>query len=419
MSGKRTIQGLWWAPDRPEERWIGTLRLAAKKTPRLRITIPRGHGYSTDRDIPLLHGCDEHGKPITLFFTGFSGSTAAGELTNVTYSAGHAILGIHLRATEDLVASSFRINAQHLFDWIARTGFQKTQSKYPESEVRFKLPEPIEYDVSEGLKIAIRASSYHKSADRLGSITEDAFLEFESVKGLSLLECQKLVTAVRHLLHFAILKRIFTVKLACEVEGIGTQLDDVFAHREIELCSSLNREALDSEIQENRWVFRFPDVQHDFGDFFGKWVRFLDQFDEAIGCYFTTVYHPLPHSVQHLCLTQALDAYHGIKHSSHSSNDFGLKVREIAELRKEDLPGVFDDAEDFALTVQHNRNYYTHHNPKWLEKGRIVTGTSLFRLNERLQLLFQATILSELGIPMERFGRLRRQLATKVIEYKF
>jgi hypothetical protein len=172
-----------------------------------------------------------------------------------------------------------------------------------------------------------------------------------------------------------------------------------------------------SEFLAERWMFQFKDVQANFGEFMAMWLEYLKKFDEALGCYYTMIYHRLPHGVAHLCLTQALDAYHGIKYVSHEERGFADKVRELIGAHEDSLRGIVDDATDFATTVLHNRNYYTHHNPRWKQEGRIVSGSSLYRLNEKLRLIFQMCVLTDIGIPPDRFGRLRRQLATRVIDY--
>ena len=81
------------------------------------------------------------------------------------------------------------------------------------------------------------------------------------------------------------------------------------------------------------------------------------------------------------------------------------------------LKGLVDDIPDFAKSVLCTRNYYTHHAPKWLDTGKVAKRTDLIRLNEKLRLLFQMCVLTDLKIPSDRFLRLRRQLATDVINY--
>jgi len=95
---------------------------------------------------------------------------------------------------------------------------------------------------------------------------------------------------------------------------------------------------------------------------------------------------------------------------------FREKIEALAQKHSEHLKGLVDDAAEFADIVRDNRNYYTHHDPEIIKKGRIVSGSKLIRLNEKLRLLFQMCVLNEMGIPTERFHRLRRQLASAIID---
>lgn len=81
------------------------------------------------------------------------------------------------------------------------------------------------------------------------------------------------------------------------------------------------------------------------------------------------------------------------------------------------LRGLIDDIPTFAEVVLCTRNHYTHHNPKWEATGKVAKKADLFRLNEKLQLLFRMCVLTDLGIPSDRFTRLRRQLASEIIDY--
>jgi hypothetical protein len=47
MIEKRDIAGLWWFPVNPDERWVGTLTLSPKETPRLSLPCFRA-GRSID-----------------------------------------------------------------------------------------------------------------------------------------------------------------------------------------------------------------------------------------------------------------------------------------------------------------------------------------------------------------------------------
>jgi hypothetical protein len=81
------------------------------------------------------------------------------------------------------------------------------------------------------------------------------------------------------------------------------------------------------------------------------------------------------------------------------------------------LSGLVANRDAFAAEVAKTRNYYTHHNPDDLATGAVAKRAELVRMNEKLRLVFQMCVLTDLGIPADRFNRLRRQLATEIMDY--
>ncbi len=416
MSENRDIAGIWWLPENPTDRWLGTLKLAPGRSPQLKFTVETSSNLCSVQFPEVLHGCDQHGHPITLLKLGRGRASFSGALAKLSYSAGYAILGIELLSRDNFHAHTLTLYMQHLFEWMARSGFQHENMSRKEGTIRYLRPEVISFAVGNDLMVKIVATSSSWSAPRERGIREHAFLEFYSAKGFSFMDCDKLVTAIRHLLHFAILQPVYPTRITCSQIGGDIESGNSFSPQEIEICSALNREQIESEFQAEGWMFQFSDVQSAFGQFLDKWLTFLRKFDEAMGCYFTTIYHPLPDVVQHICLTQALVAFHGIKNQSLGSYGLENQIRELAEVPGASMPGLFDDASGFAKSVAATRHYNTHFNPADHAKG-VVSGTPLFRVNEKLKLLFQICVLTEMGIASERFPRLRRQLATHIVEY--
>lgn len=67
MSDTRTIKSFWWSPGQPTTRWFGILTLEAKETPSLELFGERGESSQNVQPVGnVIHGMDEHGKPITL-----------------------------------------------------------------------------------------------------------------------------------------------------------------------------------------------------------------------------------------------------------------------------------------------------------------------------------------------------------------
>jgi hypothetical protein len=368
---------------------------------------------------PAIHGHDEQGKPVTILYPGPPMTSGSFALARQQFHAGYAILGLELPDSNAFNVNSLTFRLQHLYEWSGITGFQRGgfAQPSPDFNIHYSPPKEQVFTIDDNLTIELQTECSFSDATGEQKVHEDLVITFKSKAGINLSRYYDLLNAVRDLLHFAILSRVYPLEITAQKSGYGDSIGTRFIHRHIEVWSSIIRERVKSEIDRQRWVFQFSDLQPRFTEFFAKWLKFLEDYQEAIRCYSTTVYHSLPSEVAHLCLTQALEAYHGIQNASHYNRDFCGKIQDLAERYKQHLQGLVDNAQNFAEQVRDNRNYYTHHNPDNLKAGRVVSGPLLIQLNEKLKLIFQMCVLTEMEIPPDRFGRLRRQLANTIIDY--
>lgn len=409
---RREIVGQWWLPSAPEEKWVGTLTLEPNKAAALLVTIPKGFQFMEAKAPPIIHGHDEHGRPVTLLFPGWPRPTATMVMSQVEFNTGYAVLGIHLAAASELRLNVLTLQTQHLYHWLGITGFQR-KARDPAVTYRIDYCRPDDqcFQITPDLSIEIHPTDHFSPGGPEPVIREAICLSFHSPSGLDLKRCQQLITALRHLLHLAALSRVYMLSISGTKEGYGRDLDGAFIPHELTIHNSIIREPVESD---PRWVFRFADLQPRFTQFFAQWLDFLQRYEEAFNCYSTTIYHRLPHSVEHLCLAQALEAYHSTRFGKANFKD---RVEALAAQYLPHLAGLVSDAAAFAEEVRDNRNYYTHHDPAIKRRGKVVSAANLYRLNEKLRLLFQMCVLTEIDIPAERFAILRRQLATDIIDY--
>jgi len=416
MSEKREILGQWWLPGAADEQWLGTLTLAPDASPRLQVTVPkRYYSFKPSTPPPVILGKDKFGCPITLLFPGFSGSNGATSLSQLNFTAGHAIIGLHVIQPADLKVNTIRFQLQHLAGWLAITGFNNERLDLADPfRISYKPPPKPVFTLPSGRTLSLGTSWSFTSDQSRQSITENHQLEFASADGFSLVDSRELLTAARLLLHFATLRPVYPLSVTAEKAGYGHTLDQRFYPHNIELFNSLIRAPVDALTQDDHWIFRFADLKKDFAKRFASWLTFCTRQQESLACYNTTIHHHLPDSLHFLTLAQALEAYHGIKHGR---ADFKDRIRAVATELLPHLDGLVSDSASLAEAVRINRNYYTHHDPSIKKKGGVLTGAALYRLTEKLRLIFQMCVLTELGIPAERFVRLRRQLATEIIDY--
>jgi hypothetical protein len=416
----RTIEGIWWLPEKPEERWVGLLRIEEGIAPTLSLTIPKDRLFVTleTRARPnAIFGYEASGTPFSLFHPSQIQMHSANALTKVTYSIGHVARGLEIADQNEVKTSNLVLRLQYLYEWAGQTGFIPNRETGSDLVIRHRLPEKMTFRIDDDLEIQITHSCGLSHSFQHREISEDTEIRFISKNGLSLAERRHLRSAVRGLLHFASLRKVYPI----EERGTLLPQNDTSPGDtnciSVDFYSSLLRRPIEEHISDHEWIFRLSDLQHEFGHFFANWSSLLDRYEEALSSYFSTIYHALPPVLAHLSLTQALEGFHGVKFQSHKTQDFQEKIKSLTGMFTPFLGGLIPSITDFADVVRDNRNFYTHHNPKWLTANRVVRDSDLFRLNEKLKLVFQMCVLTELGIPADRFSRLRLQLADAVIDY--
>ncbi len=156
---QREILGMWWLPNNTEERWVGTLTLEPDRSPRLTVTVPQGF-FHLERQIPaVIHGHDQHGKPITLLFPSPPGSHSGAAISQIDFSANYAVLGLDLPDHNAFSAHSLMLRMQHLHEWSRITGFRSGEpSTFHDVNIRYTLPEDQKFTIDSDLSLELRAA---------------------------------------------------------------------------------------------------------------------------------------------------------------------------------------------------------------------------------------------------------------------
>jgi hypothetical protein len=282
-----------------------------------------------------------------------------------------------------------------------------------EVTIPYVRPDQFEATLQDGSVMGFQLQVNSSSSSQERKISENALVTINAEDYFSFEQIWKATTQFRLLLHFAVLKPVYAeamwLRYHTDAESSSTS--------EIEVWSPNLHSEKPTPLSGRQRTFRFQEIAPHFSDFYNRWLDFTGKYDEALGCYTTTVFHKLPSTVALLCLTQALDAFHGIHHSSHKDQDLRKKVRDIICSNRAFILGLIEDEHNFSDRVHATRNYYTHHNPKWLKGGKVAKGRDLIRMNEKLKLLFHSCVLQHLGLPPEAGSALKQQIATDIIEY--
>ena len=420
LPDKRVIKSFWWTPEEPGTRWFGELTLEHGCLPQLALYVP-DPGPDASKLIvgKVVHGADERGAGVTLLHVAQTGWGTSGSCFKYRFCAGHALIGIAVRDASAFRAHTLCVDMQQLYGWLGVTGFDRRPASVEDAiTIVYRPAKDVSFTVNADLEVTVQLRCSCRDGVSSQSIEESSSVVFTSRRGMGLSRCLEHVAALRLLLNFASLKPVYPVRLTAYNDDHRSQLGSESIRQEIELWTSTLRPTASEPGIPGLWLFRFEDFRDRFGAFFSNWLAYTVNFAEPLACYASTVYSPLSAELAHLSLSQALEAYHGVKFSSHHKQEFQAKITDLAKLHAGSLAGLIDDASGFAELVLCNRNYYTHHNPRWLAKGKVLKGRELIRMNEKLRLIFQMCVLSDLGIPEDRFCRLRRQIASNIVMFE-
>ena len=421
MTEETTLKGFWWTPDAPDRRCFGVLT-QTEKAIELVCHSDRGEDdVLKDTPAGTVHGKDEKGRPVTLLVTSRVGSTSPGGLETIRLHAGYVLVGVHVTDKDAIRVQSVVLKIQHLYGWLGATGFNRQLSGRLGVEgvhltIPYDSPDKIRHVVREGLTVTFGVDTNYSATIQAQSIYEDSYVYVTQKDGFTFEQVWKMAAAFRALLHFAALKPVYVVSMTlhCCMEST---CDTATASQEVTVWSCNFHEAETMLQWDTRWTFRYQDISGRFAKCFDDWLNYNERYGEALDCYMSTVYHKLPASIDHLCLAQALDAYHGVRFNSHKDRSFQKKIADLLKLNDGVMLGLVSDIAVFAEQVLVTRNYYTHHNPKCLSDGKVAQGRDLMRMNEKLRILLQSCVIRDMGLPVERCAVLRHQIASEIVMY--
>src|SRR6185369_211014 len=125
----RTIEGNWWRPDAPNERYGGRLSFSSSSGCRLEVLgplAPDGPFSVYDVRLPVIHGSvrsQETGNGVTLFDCFRAGLTTQGEFHRQEFTCALAALGPHLTSHEQLRVRTCELSFTQLPSWLMVSGF--------------------------------------------------------------------------------------------------------------------------------------------------------------------------------------------------------------------------------------------------------------------------------------------------------
>ena len=438
-------KGIWWLPDKPEKQISGTLRFTPNEGGVLEL-------MSSFKDIQvepeIILGVSSNGKNITLqkCFDTKTNFNFPGFLTSSFY-ANVIFIGAHFQKLEDIKFKSISIHYSHLDEWVNISGFNiKPPGEEKELIIKYKLPEPIKADVSNVLKVLINIRATESSpsfVQKEATIKQETEIKIETSEDKSFEDYRRIMYHIQNFLTLGITEPVHPLAIA-GLTGVNKEMiEDKVHYPPVEIFYRL------SDIPKSHkplhpfdMLFTFKDISNSFESFLRNWFEKEDLLEPVYNLYFGTLYNPRMY-LEHrfLSLIQAIESFHqrtyGGEYSSDEDykvvydalvnsipegvrsglkdrlkeylkygNEFSLRKRlkEIFDKNQEILDGHIGNKKAFIEKVVDTRNYQTHHDEE--RKERAASGEDLYRLIQKLKMLLEICLLTELGFTSEKIKAL-------------
>jgi hypothetical protein len=400
------IDGNWWDPARPEDKWHGTLKLTAGKPAELRVldygrSLLQSSFGSPGEVATLLHGTSSAGKPITLY-NSFCQEHRMTEISEERrFQVEQSIFGRHLRE-EDLVFDEVHVEFDYLNDWVAYRRYEEKEVEEQEGrkEIRIRL--------NPDHKFPFEAPGYSAAQFYLGYRSQSSLFQFsiENLSNLQITFSERLplrdifrdLTQWRWFLNLATGRDVHLKRLTLFRSDLKLAVgEDSFAEPLEIWASSRGKREDKNLLHPSEMIFSLPDIRPSLSEIITNWKTMQKSWAVVLHRYFATIHREeLRLEEQFLFRTQAIEALSRVQ-----SEGKDLSVREAYSHAWDQAPHELREKlgqkEAFVRSVGANRNFLVHYRPQ--DEDQVAEFPQLFELSQKLKFILEVAVLRELRVP--------------------
>lgn len=446
---KKTFQGYWWIPFKPDNKLPG--EIIYKENENLRLIINGTFSdfpYEEMQSFPIIHGSTGDGTRLTLYechtIEAYQHIPGEDHLKEGSIYFGKSIIlcsilfvGTHINAKEEMIFDRLYMNFENQELWLgesiidiqhARTRTREKTDMPRKWVVTYLNPDKKEYELSK-----FKFKIYYQFGASVGVRWVDNKVSYKSIIEIELYKPQnidKIFSIVYQTRNFISLFSGYVINL----NSISVNYKELEEDLTIDILFN-ERKALPQnthEISPFNMIATFnqlPDPENLLNNWFNK----IDYIEPIFDLYFSIIYNPYMYITnQFLSLTQALETYHTRTFNSEYLNEekfnkladnlkkvikfvpkdrrahfYGkIKYMNKKSLRKklkeiinkfEYLKNILNiDDGGFIDKIVDTRNYYTHYDPDDYEKS--IKLENLYPFITKLRLLLVAAILNEIEL---------------------
>jgi len=443
-------KGIWWLPDKDEETIAGTLSFDPNEGTVLDLMGSFQKIGDANRifDPEIILGSVSGGKDVTLYECFRTKSTVnSGGLSTSSFNIDEAFIGVHFKEKEDIRFRKLSINYSYLDEWVNISGFD-LQHFFNKKEVviKYKQPESIRANIGENYKISIdiRATGRISSImQKEASIKERTYITVEALQEESYDEYLRIVRQIQTFLSLGIMEPVNPLTVQGTTEMNKQVMKGKAYYPPVEIYHRLRDiPKVPKRLLRFDMLFTFKDISDKFEVLLKNWFDKMDLLEPVYDLYFGSLYNPRMHLAhQFLNAIHAIESYHRrIRHGKYlldadyeeirgvlveaipadakkefrdslkSRIEFGnelslrTRLKQIIDKHRVVFTELIGDKNIFVNTAVDTRNYYVH----WLKerKESVATGRDLFYLTQKMRILLEISLLTELGFRTEEIKNL-------------
>lgn len=419
------LTGEWWLPADPDKQAIGSLSYAPEE--RMKLHTTRGSGaFPHNESIPWVHGLTIDGRPVTLrncFVYDWSLNMPGG--VSATLYAQQAFVGMYAESDAELKMLSLRARIVNLSEWMSVSGLSVNQTKRRVTSIQYAQPGPRSLGRAGGALLTVGFEPVGQ-AEPAGTpfklkLEQQSWFQIGPRRARAFDELDDVLARFRAFLSFATGVDCALIELQgtarVPIREIGPnqiiwQTMPVWVLYERTTTRVAQQDA-------KRMLFRYADLQKLKLRPLGRWYRNWSRLGPVVNVYLSGLpTRPLHLEYRFLAYAQAVEALHFRMHPSYMVLQARLDdlVSRLPARIKRVVPS------GFTVLAKRTRNYFTHWSPNL--EAKAAKGEQLVHLTRAVKLLFEITLLMELGFTkteiadavLEKNQRLVREVASSFLE---
>lgn len=444
MMKKFDIKGIWWLPERKDNKLNGILHYIEDKEYTLEL-FGKFEGSQHKYKHSVINGCSVNGVGYTLcdcLYTNIV--THMPDFPETTINVSIIFENIIVEKFDDIRLNAASFSFSFLDNWVHTNGFASGIGKHKLLDVKnliinYCLPDKIENKIDNdfylNINFIVNTPTYTLTQKKM-RIKQKTEIEIIPQHDNALSYFIEKIMYFRHFLMLAL--NANTKKLYIKIKPVSC--DNIKTNNDKPAFIYIKDKAEDfkkKEISPLDMVFSYPSIKDRLNFMLNTWYKNHTDCYSAYTLYFETLHHKGLNLENFLLnLTQTLESYHRKKYNSEYmdkeefkntiykklvenipsdlESDFkeSLKskirygyeyflrrrLKEIFQQNNNFLKKFISDHETLINEIVETRNYYTHYD----EKSKFVkTYSDLYELCEKIKVIFISLLLFDLGFKFE------------------